>query len=183
MCSSDLLLHVCCDSYQVVFRHITRPMKTTASLLILVALSVPGALEGQQAETPNSAQAAPTVQPCSPQPSGLGKNVHPENIKPLNKGLNKLGGILNKTTGGAITAPTAGDISKATKPAPAPCPAPAVPPPAPAKPAPKTQEARPAFVCPPKSTLIPNHPYCIYPDNSVVDAIPLPANLPTATQH
>jgi hypothetical protein len=147
-----------------------------AAVLALSSLQV----HGQQAAPPPPAQAPASSQPCTPKGTA-NPSLHPENIKPLNKGLNKLGGILNKTTGGAITAPSAGDIAKTTKPAPPPCPVPV--PPAPIPPAQPTQNARPAFVCPPKSTLIPNHPYCIYPDNSVVDAIPLPANLPAAPQH
>ena len=68
-----------------------------------------------------------------------------------------------------------------------PAPAPKAPAP-PATPAPQTPppaNPKPAFVCPPKSTLIPNHPYCIYQDNTVVDAIPLPASAaaPTTPQH
>lgn len=64
-----------------------------------------------------------------------------------------------------------------------PAPAPKTPPPpaAPIPQAPAVPNAKPAFVCPPKSTLIPNHPYCIYPDNTVVDAIPLQASGTTTT--
>jgi hypothetical protein len=155
-----------------------KPATLLAAAVALYGLT----LHGQQTTPIQTTQPPANAQPCTPQP-GMTQNVHPENIKPLNKGLSKLGGVLSKTTGGAITAPSAADISKATKPAPAPCPAPAVTAPPPAAPAVQTQTAKPAFVCPPKSTLIPNYPYCIYPDNTVVDAIPLPANRPVVVQH
>jgi hypothetical protein len=40
-----------------------------------------------------------------------------------------------------------------------------------------TANSKPALVCPPKATLIPGFPYCLKPDHTTVDAIPLPANL------
>jgi hypothetical protein len=45
-----------------------------------------------------------------------------------------------------------------------------------------SSNGKPVYVCPPKSTLIPNYPYCVYADRSVVDAIPLPANLSAPAQ-
>ena len=36
---------------------------------------------------------------------------------------------------------------------------------------------KPTYVCPPNTILIPNHPYCLTADHSLVDAIPLPPGL------
>jgi len=95
---------------------------------------------------------------------------------------------IEKQTGLTIPQPNPADSAKpAQKPAPCP-PAAAVKPPATPPVTPPVAAAqlpaaqgigKPVYVCPPKSTLIPNFPYCIYPDLSVVDAIPLPPGMTT----
>jgi hypothetical protein len=86
--------------------------------------------------------------------------------------------IQNKT---GLTIPSSDDIKQQVQQAAAsaPCSQPPKPPapPAPATPAPAPVPAKPVkptYVCPPKATLIAGYAYCLMPDQSVVDAIPLP---------
>ena len=73
-----------------------------------------------------------------------------------------------------------------TKPCPANATAKQVPPPKPqTQQAPNTTALSPSpaagvappYVCPPNTILIPNHPYCLTADHSLVDAIPLPPGM------
>jgi hypothetical protein len=45
--------------------------------------------------------------------------------------------------------------------------------------APPSASTKPTYVCPPKATLIPGYAYCLLPDHSTVDAIPLPPDMKT----
>lgn len=98
-------------------------MNTSVALLFLLA-SYRIFAHGQQTTTPQPNQPPAVVQPCTQQP-GLTKNIHPENSKTLHKALGHLGDLLNKKTGGAITAPSTDDVNKTLKSLPAPCPVPA----------------------------------------------------------
>jgi hypothetical protein len=85
--------------------------------------------------------------------------------------------IQNKT---GLTIPSSDDIKQQVQQAAAsvPCSQPPTPKPTtPAAPAPTpvpAQPVKPTYVCPPKATLIAGYTYCLMPDQSVVDAIPLP---------
>jgi len=168
-------------------------MKTTLLLLALLAPQAPAGWAQQSAPIqPPSLQAPVKPAPCVPSKPKLPRWTKVQAPPWLQKQLAR-----QQAKTGTTVDPNAPiqDALKpapcpATKAAPAPLPAtsakqPAVPvkdsvakPPAPAAPAaaPSNKPAT-AYVCPPKSTLIPNYPYCVFPDHSVVDAIPLPANL------
>lgn len=157
-------------------------MKTKYPLVILAALAVPFIASAQQPPPP---QPAPV--PCAPSPQAqLPKGTKFDLPKGLKQMLEKQRQQIQNTTG--LTIPSADDIKQQVQQAgaSAPCsqppaqqqvkpPSPAPAAPTPATPVPATP-VKPTYVCPPKSTLIANHPYCIYPDNTVVDAIPLPAS-------
>lgn len=145
-----------------------------AALALLAIIAWP--VTAQQAAT--SQPPIPPTQPCpAPKPTdthGVG----------LNTNTSKPAGIFNKfrqriedKTG--LELPSADDLKKRGKkavekpcqspnasPAPAPTPIPVTP----------ASQAKPAveYICPPKATLIPGHNWCLLPDHSTVDAIPLP---------
>jgi len=171
---------------------------TIKALMVLAALAASQTVSGQQAATPQPAQqqtAAPTPAPCTPAPKppkGFHFGIPPQIQQALDVERQKI----QKQTG--QTVPSSGDLKQDLQPKP--CPAPGktqpdnkqktVPPKqavAPVTPASQitTPDAKPALVCPPKTVLIANTPYCLAADHTTVDAIPLPANqpLPAAPQH
>jgi hypothetical protein len=163
-------------------------MKTKRVLVILVGLAVPLLAYAQQPQQPPAApqqpQAAPCQPPQQPQPP---KGMKFDLPKGLKQALDRQRQQIQNKTG--LTIPSSDDLKQQAQQAMSqPCaqPKPAAPPaPAPAQPPAQPASAKPTYVCPPKATLIANHPYCIYPDNTVVDAIPLPASgaVPATPQH
>jgi hypothetical protein len=170
-------------------------MTTTKFLVALAALAAPLAVKAQQnPQTPQlppapAAQVQPSpasVAPCAKQappaphkPGWLEKKAKAMACK-QNKNLCDLPSSVKDATG-ETSAPPPCPVNTASKP-PAPLvsktdAAPAKPPVTASPAAGATGNGKPVYVCPPKSTLIPNFPYCLMPDRSVVDAIPLPANL------
>jgi hypothetical protein len=151
-------------------------MKTSALLLTFAALlTLTG--HAQQSPQPQSAQAQPCITPATPQPpKGTGFHLPKKLSDALAKPLNGV----EQNTGIHI------DPNQVAKDATTPKPCPVATPIAqpkpqilPATPTPQTgiPNAKPEFVCPPKATLIPGQPYCIFSDRKVVDAIPLPSGI------
>jgi len=137
-------------------------MKRTAHHLILLLL-LASLAEAQQTPPTTQPQAPPcnTPAPAPPHKQGWLEKKARALACQQNKNLCDLPSSPADLTG---TVPAQKPCNPAPAPAPAPTPKPQ---PVPAPP------ATPDYVCPPKAKLIPNHPYCIYPDNTVVDAIPL----------
>jgi hypothetical protein len=148
---------------------------------LLIPLLLLASLAGAQ-QTPQPQPAPSTTTPCNnPAPAPPHKQGW------LEKKARDLACRQNKNL---CDIPSSPDDITGTPSTPKPCtqtptPKPPTPPAPPAPQAPTAPNAKPAYVCPPKTTLIPNYPYCIYPDHTVVDAIPLPASnaVPTAPQH
>ena len=159
----------------------TGPMKTSITYLALAALLT--STVGQAQQSPSTPQPTPTsTAPCSKgapaqqrQPGWLEKKAKAFACQ-QNKNLCDLPSSPSEITGG-----TPGDK---------PCPAtttasPASPPKAQlptsntTTPAPASSGTTPAYVCPPKSELIPGTPYCLTGDHTTVDAIPLPPGMST----
>jgi hypothetical protein len=164
-------------------------MKFTKAVLIPIALAAAVAAEARQTPpTPQQPQPAQSQSaPASTAPCG--KQTPPPPPKPgwLEKKAKALACKQNKNL--CDLPSSAAEVTGAT-PQPPPCPANTSPAPPTTKPAPPEKDkptvpsgapasGKPVYVCPPKSTLIPNFPYCIYPDLSVVDAIPLPPSMTT----
>ncbi len=148
---------------------------TTKTLLLLAAFTAFQA-PGQQAATPQPAQhnaAANTNTPCNSAPS------KPHTQGWLEKKARALACAKNPN---ACNLPASPDDALGTTLGAKPCTpatapktqAPAVTP-APAKPVSPPPPPTADYVCPPKATLIPGQPYCIFSDRKVVDAIPLPS--------
>lgn len=153
---------------------------SNTSLLLFAALALTQTTYGQQAETPKP-QPAPPCQAPKPQ-DNHGIKWNPQN-KP-NGRFDKLRQKLEDKTG--VHIPSADEMKKdAEKQNPCPpadktpvsktttvAPLPASP--TPAAPAPQSKPGT-ILVCPPKATLIAGHPYCIFPDHTVVDAMEIPS--------
>ena len=137
-------------------------MRTKHTFQLLAALAVPLAVFAQQQPQPTQ-QPAVVTSPCTsnlpppPHKQGWLEQKARELACQKNKNLCSLPSSPTDVTG---TVPAQKPCNPAPTPAPKPLPAPA-------------QPAAPDYVCPPKAKLIAGHPYCIYPDNTVVDAIPL----------
>jgi hypothetical protein len=153
-------------------------------LLFIAALSLPTAVPAQQPQQPQPAPQQPQAAPCAPpQRPQLPKGTKLDLPKGLKQMLEKQRQQIQNKTG--LTIPSPDDIKQQVQQAAAsaPCsqPAPQTPkppvPPTPATPAPATP-VKPTYVCPPKATLIAGYAYCLMPDQSVVDAIPLPPPQP-----
>lgn len=131
----------------------------------------------QQEVTPQTTQQQTTSPNSVPCKSAAQAPAHKQGV--IEKKLRELAckknpdfcSLPNSTDEVLGTTPTAKPC--APTPTPKTQPPPVTPPPA--KPVPPKPDAPTDFVCPPKATLIPGQPYCIYSDRKVVDAIPLPA--------
>jgi hypothetical protein len=153
-------------------------MKTTAWFPLFAALLLTSTTYAQQAATPQPTQqqtSATTPTPCNPpassqphKPGWLEKKARDLACK-KNANLCNLPSSTNDAMGTTQTAKPCTQTPAPKTPAPLP----------PQTPAPN---AKPAYVCPPNTTLIPNTTYCLRPDNTTVDAIPLPASKATTTQ-
>jgi hypothetical protein len=150
-------------------------MKTSIFTLVAVAYVLAAPSQAQQSSSPAQPQAAPCQPSQPPQPP---KGMKFDLPKGLKQALDKQRQQIQNKTG--LTIPSSDDIKQQVQQAAAsaPCLQPPAPKPLTPSPAPPPAPvpAKPTYVCPPKATLIANHPYCIYPDNTVVDAIPLPAS-------
>jgi hypothetical protein len=145
-------------------------MKTPITLFFFFAL-LGSFIQAQQSQQPQpQAPPAPTQTPCSnPAPS------QPQKPSWLAKKAKDLACKQNRNLCDMPTDPTEvfGTPSKpacTNAPAAAPKPQTPAPPPPPAAPAP----AKPVYFCPPHSTLIAGYAYCLLPDHSTIDALPLP---------
>jgi hypothetical protein len=157
---------------------------TSQVLILLAALSVVPTALAQQAATPQPAQqqtAATIPTPCkSPAPAQPHKPGWLEQ---------KARAIACKKNASLCNLPSSVDDAMGTTGTAKPCTqSPAPKPPAPGISAPQTPapNAKPALVCPPKTVLIANTPYCLAADHTTVDAIPLPPDQPpppTVPQH
>lgn len=156
-------------------------MKTTNLLLALAALAAPLALKAQQPPQGQVQSAPASAAPC-------GKQTPPSPHKPtwLEK---KTKALACKQNRNFCDLPSSTEEVTGATPQPKTCPASPAPisptpksatsekdkPAAPVNPATGTPSSgKPVLVCPPKSTLIPGFPYCVFPDRTVVDAMPLP---------
>lgn len=166
-------------------------MKTQIINLALAALLAPfgGVQQIPSTSQPTPAQAQPataTIAPCN-----KGTQAQPHKQGWAEKKLKALACAQNKNLCDLPSSPS--EITGATPDA-KPCPPKAPTTPAPplkpqvqASPTPATGQAtataggKPTFVCPPKTTLIPNTPYCLAADHTTVDAIPLPPSLAAPT--
>jgi hypothetical protein len=153
-------------------------MKPT-TILILAALLAPMS-QAQQQPQPQTQQAK--VDPCitTTPPPAPPNGIKLHFPKRLSDALAKPLNGVEQNTGIHI------DPNQVAKDATTPKPCPVATPIAqpkpqilPATPTPQTgiPNAKPEFVCPPKATLIPGQPYCIFSDRKVVDAIPLPSGI------
>jgi hypothetical protein len=148
------------------------------TFLLIFAAFVAFQANAQQAATPQPAQqqtAATTPTPCPiPGPT------QPHKQGWLEK---KARALACKQNSNMCDLPSSPNDFGGTTPAAKPC----TQTPAPKQPVtpPQVPNAKPALVCPPKTVLIANTPYCLAADHTTVDAIPLPANqpLPAAPQH
>ena len=160
-------------------------MKTTKLLLILAALLASLMSQAQQSLQPPQPTQPPHTQaqpaPCVPAPAPQRKPGWLEKkAKALacqqNKAFCDLPSSASEITGGTPeTKPCPVNPALPTKVQPQ------VPPVTATSPAAQTPSAKPTYVCPPKTTLIPGTPYCLTGDHSTVDAIPLPPNLAAPT--
>jgi hypothetical protein len=151
-------------------------MTTTKCFPLFAALLVSGTAYAQQATTPQPTQqqtAATTSTPC--------KSTAP--AQPHKPGWleKKARDLACKKNANLCQLPSSADDAVGTTQTAKPCtqspaPKPSAPPatPAPQTPAPT---AKPAYVCPPRTVLIANTPYCLAADQTTVDAIPLPLSL------
>jgi hypothetical protein len=167
-------------------------MKNTHLLLTFAALMAPAAVKAQQnpqpAQTlqPSQAQAASqqVAAPCAKQAPPRKAGWLEKKAKAIacshNKQLCDLPSSTDEVTGGTSNAKPcpANPVpnSPPTKSASAATDKPAIPTNAAVAPA----NNKPVFVCPPKTTLIPNYAYCLTADHTVVDAILLPPSLSSA---
>jgi hypothetical protein len=166
-------------------------MKTTTFLLILAALLASVASRAQQSpQTPQptqppSAQAQPAT--VSPVPCDKGVSNPPRKQGWAEQKTRAIACKHNKNLCGLPSStPEITGGTPDTKPCPANATAKQVPPPKPqTQQAPNTTALSPSpaagvappYVCPPNTILIPNHPYCLTADHSLVDAIPLPPGM------
>lgn len=158
-------------------------MTTTKFLVALAALATPLAVKAQQNPQPPQLPPATTAQiqptPCAKQapppphkPGWLEKKATAMACK-QNKNLCDLPSSVPDVTGQTPDAKPCPANTASNAPAPPKTNAAPAKPPVPASPAAAAaSNGKPVYVCPPKSTLIPNFPYCLMPDHSVVDAIP-----------
>jgi hypothetical protein len=155
-------------------------MKTTTFLLALAALMAPAAMKAQQNPQPIQAPLPPQIQVQSAAANvpPCGKQSSPPAHKPtwLEKKTKALAYKQNKNF---CDLPSSVGDAVGETPKPQPCPTTSGPAPSTSKtaaagPSPVASAtpvpAKPVYVCPPKSSLIPNFPYCVFPDHSVVDA-------------
>jgi hypothetical protein len=162
-------------------------MKTINCLLALAALLATASHAQQSPSTsqPTPVQAQPATAPAPPcnkaTPSPARKPGWLETkAKALackqNKNLCDLPSSSSDVLGSTPAAKPC-PANAAANPTPAPKPSPQ---PSPATTgAPPSASTKPTYVCPPNSTLIPGHPYCLMADHSTVDAIKLPPNMTT----
>lgn len=160
-------------------------MKTSTLLLVLLAFAPPAVAEAQQtSQTPQIFQAVPT-QSASGSSTPCGKQTSTPPRKPgwLEKQTKALACKQNRNF---CDLPSSVNDATGLTPKPQPCPATTAPNPQIVKPAitgtatanqAMIVPAKPVYVCPPKSSLIPNYPYCLTADHSVVDAIQLPTSM------
>lgn len=165
-------------------------MKTTRHLLILAALLGPFASQAQQSPQqpqptqPLPAQAQPATAPTVPCDKGV-----PNPPRKQGWAEQKTRAIACKHNKNFCGLPSSTPEITGETPEAKPCPATA-PPKQVAPSTPQTQQTpnaiappappatnKPPYVCPPNTILIPNHPYCLTADHSLVDAIPLPPGM------
>jgi hypothetical protein len=149
-------------------------MRKALSVVAACALTVP-TIMAQQPPTPQPTQqqAATTATPCK---SSAPSQPHKEGW--LER---KARYLACKNNSNLCDLPTSPIDATGTAPSDKPCTPNPQPKPQtlPATPAPQaiTPNPKSEFVCPPKATLIPGQPYCIFSDRKVVDAIPLPSGI------
>jgi hypothetical protein len=142
-------------------------MRKALSIIAAAALVAPTMI-AQKAATPQFS----TTQPCDSEalPKPL-KNIHPPSR--IQQALDKQRQRIQQQTG--IDVPSIDELKKDAQ---KPCQPPDKPSPKPATPLPSPVSASaPIYVCPPHAVLLADHPYCVLPDHSTVDAIPLPASM------
>jgi hypothetical protein len=149
--------------------------------IALPALAVLFAILTQAQQTPSTSQPSPVQAQTAAASTVPCKSSAPQPRKPgwLEKKTKALACKQNKQACDLPSSPN--DIFGGTPDA-KPCPTNTAASPSPLKaqpiPALPTNTAtKPVYVCPPKATLIPGFPYCMYADHSTVDAIALPPSL------
>jgi hypothetical protein len=163
---------------------ISKSFLTVATLIASIAVKaqqIPQPIQSAQPfQTP--VQSAPAnVAPCGKQPPPAPRKPSWLQQKTQaiacahNKNLCGMPSSLNDATGATLN-PQPCPVPIPNSPTTKPVPLSTEKIPAPTSPAAATP-AKPAFVCPPRSNLITGYAYCVYPDHTTVDAIPLPASL------
>jgi hypothetical protein len=177
------------DSFCSFERIYREPMKTKTALAVFAALVASLTAVGQQAATPQPTPAQASTAPATTAPCSKATPAPPHKPGYLEKKARALACAHDKSLCdlpkspdevlGGPTDPKPCPVSTAGSPSPAKA-QPQTTPAPPAPPASATANSKPVYVCPPKATLISGFPYCLNPDHSVVDAIPLPAGLSPA---
>jgi hypothetical protein len=152
-------------------------MNPAATYIFCAALAYGQSSYGQQAATPQPAQ-LPTTVTAPPAPCAKSAPSQPHKEGWLER---KARDLACKKNSNLCSLPSSTDDAMGSAPSDKPCTPNLSPQPLalPATPAQQTgiPNPKPELVCPPKSTLIPGQPYCIFSDRKVVDAIPLPSGI------